>query len=164
MPLSLDTSYSFSARSGEKHGLHPNELKLIETRVKEALAWLSDSRKKEQLPFIDLPQDHAQVENCRNMAGHFVGMENFLLAGIGGSALGPKAIFEALCHPLHNVVTPLVRNNAPRFFVLDNVDPDVTEAMLHVCEAGYEPHSPLMVPACTGRENSLAKGDSPNSE
>lgn len=135
MPLSLDTSYSFSAKSGA-HGLHANELKLIEGRVKEALAWLSDSRKKDQLPFIDLPQDRAMVENCRNMAGHFKGMENFLLAGIGGSALGPKAVFDALCHPLHNVVTPLVRKNTPRFFVLDNVDPDVTEAMLHVCEAG----------------------------
>ncbi len=135
MPLSLNTDHSFQAKSG-KHGLHPNEVKLIEPRVREALAWISDSRKQDQLPFIDLPQDRALVENCRAMAARFKGVENILLAGIGGSALGPRAIFDALCHPLHNVVTPLVRNGAPRFFVLDNVDPDATEAMLHVCEAG----------------------------
>ena len=135
MPLTLNTEHSYQAKSG-RQGLHPNELKLLDGKLREALAWLSDSRKKDQLPFIDLPLDRALVENCRNMAAKFDGMENILLAGIGGSALGPRAIFDALCHPLHNAVTPLIRNGAPRFFVLDNVDPDVTEAMLHLCEAG----------------------------
>jgi glucose-6-phosphate isomerase len=135
MPLTLTTDYAFHAKSG-KHGLQSNEVKLIDTRVREALAWLVDSHRKNQLPFIDLPQDRALVESCREMAARFKGMENLLLAGIGGSALGPRAIFDALCHPLHNVVTPLVRKDAPRFFMLDNVDPDATEAMLHVCEAG----------------------------
>ncbi len=135
MPLTLNTEHSFQAKSG-KHGLHPSELRLIESKMRAALAWISDSHKKEQLPFLDLPLDRALVENCRQMAARFKGKENFLLAGIGGSALGPRAIFDALCHPLHNVVPPLLRNDAPRFFVLDNVDPDATEALLHVCETG----------------------------
>jgi glucose-6-phosphate isomerase len=135
MPLTLNTEHSFVAKSGAQ-GLQPDEAMQIAPRVRAALKWIAESQQKGELPFLDLPQDDGLVATCRDMAARFKGIENFLLAGIGGSALGPRAIFDALSHPLHNVVTPLVRNDAPRFFVLDNVDPDVTEAMLHVCEAG----------------------------
>ncbi len=47
--------------------------------------------------------------------------DNFLLLGIGGSALGPKAIFRALCSSFHNE-NP--ENSEINCYFEDNVDPD----------------------------------------
>ena len=49
--------------------------------------------------------------------------ENFLILGIGGSALGPRAILEAL-NPFHNL------DKKPRVFVYDNVDPRTLQRIL----------------------------------
>jgi glucose-6-phosphate isomerase len=45
--------------------------------------------------------------------------EDVLLLGIGGSALGAKAVLQYLKGPLYN----LIRHGSPRLFILDNLDP-----------------------------------------
>ncbi len=57
--------------------------------------------------------------------------ENFVVLGIGGSALGPIAVFQALCHLHHNDL-PKSKRKAPKFYVEDNVDPERMEALLDV--------------------------------
>lgn len=44
--------------------------------------------------------------------------ENILLLGIGGSALGARAVMQFLKGPFYNL-----ENNRPRIFILDNLDP-----------------------------------------
>lgn len=56
--------------------------------------------------------------------------ESFVVLGIGGSALGARVIFEALCHNNHNLLSKEKRGNAPKFFVEDNVDPERLSALL----------------------------------
>ncbi|MEG2159172.1 MAG: glucose-6-phosphate isomerase, partial [Clostridia bacterium] len=53
--------------------------------------------------------------------------------GIGGSALGPQAVFCALNHLYHNDLPKEVRN-APKFYVVDNVDPEKLTALLDVID------------------------------
>ena len=59
--------------------------------------------------------------------------DNFVVLGIGGSALGPIAVFQALCHLRHNELPKKVRK-APKLYVEDNVDPERMKALLDVID------------------------------
>lgn len=57
----------------------------------------------------------------------------FVVLGIGGSALGPIAVFQALNHLHYNDLPQKVRKG-PKFYVEDNVDPERMQALLDVIE------------------------------
>ncbi len=59
--------------------------------------------------------------------------ENFVVLGIGGSALGPIAVQQALNH-LHYNDLPKEKRGGPRLFVEDNVDPERMAALLDVID------------------------------
>lgn len=60
--------------------------------------------------------------------------DNILVLGIGGSALGGLAVTEALLKPYWNFLSKEQRNNFPRIFFLDNIDPDSMEALLEMLD------------------------------
>jgi glucose-6-phosphate isomerase len=133
MSLALNFTYAGSKKLGG-HGI-PNEmLKPALERASKALEHVRSERKSGKLPYLDLPEDRKTDQACREMAEKFEGFENFLLAGIGGSSLGPLAIFNALGHPLHNLLSNSKRKNRPRFFTLDNVDPVQADALFSFCK------------------------------
>jgi glucose-6-phosphate isomerase len=73
-------------------------------------------RRLPELYFLDLPEQ--DIEEINAIAdGIRSKSDYFLLLGIGGSALGPRALLEAL-KPLYNL------KNYPKIFIYDNVDPD----------------------------------------
>lgn len=56
--------------------------------------------------------------------------DRFVVLGIGGSYMGMRALFEALCHPLHNELTRDQRGGVPRlYFEGNNVDNDSITAL-----------------------------------
>lgn len=57
----------------------------------------------------------------------------FVVFGIGGSALGTKALFSALKHPRYNELDAQKRGG-PKLYVLDNVDPDSLHALFDVID------------------------------
>ncbi|MEG1394882.1 MAG: glucose-6-phosphate isomerase [Clostridia bacterium] len=59
--------------------------------------------------------------------------DNFVVLGIGGSALGPIAVFQACCH-LHYNDLPKRKRKGPKFYVEDNVDPERMMALLDVVD------------------------------
>jgi len=59
--------------------------------------------------------------------------DNFVVLGIGGSALGPVALQQALNHIRYNNLSKTNRKG-PRFFVEDNVDPERMMALLDVID------------------------------
>ena len=59
--------------------------------------------------------------------------ENFVVLGIGGSALGPIAVFTALKHLYYNELPRSVRKG-PRFYVIDNVDPERMNALFDIID------------------------------
>ncbi|MBF0457468.1 MAG: glucose-6-phosphate isomerase [Nitrospirae bacterium] len=83
-------------------------------------------RKWDELAFIDLVnQDTAEI---RELAGSIAANSDlFLLLGIGGSAMGPRAILEAL-QPMHNF------RNHPKIFIYDNIDPRTLEAIIEIID------------------------------
>ena len=59
--------------------------------------------------------------------------DNFVVLGIGGSALGPIAVFQSLCHLRHNELPKKLRK-APKLYVEDNVDPERMNALFDVLD------------------------------
>ncbi|QDT40270.1 Glucose-6-phosphate isomerase [Gimesia alba] len=56
--------------------------------------------------------------------------DRFVVLGIGGSYMGMRALFEAVCHPLHNELTREQRAGVPRlYFEGNNVDNDSITAL-----------------------------------
>jgi len=97
-----------------KKGISPEEIE----RLGEEIGRVHETLIKRRLPelsFIDLP--YADTSDIKGYAEWVRSdTEDFLLLGIGGSALGPRTILEALS-PLHNF------RKRPRVFICDNVDP-----------------------------------------
>ena len=60
--------------------------------------------------------------------------DNVLVLGIGGSALGGLAVTEALLKPYWNFLSKEERENYPRIFFLDNIDPDTIVGLLNVLD------------------------------
>jgi len=60
--------------------------------------------------------------------------DNVIVLGIGGSALGGMAVTEALLKPYWNLLTKEQRDNFPRIFFLDNIDPDIMSGLLEIID------------------------------
>ncbi len=58
---------------------------------------------------------------------------SFVVLGIGGSALGPICVFNALLHLHHNELPEKMRK-APKIYVEDNIDPERMSALLDVID------------------------------
>lgn len=83
------------------------------------------NKKCPELAFLDLPeQDTTAIKEIGEYARQF---DNFILLGIGGSALGPRSIVESLS-PLHNF------HKKPRVFIYDNVDPMTLKSILEITD------------------------------
>ena len=60
--------------------------------------------------------------------------DNVLVLGIGGSALGGMAVCESLLPAYWNLLTKEQRNNLPKIFFLDNIDPDQMNGLLDILD------------------------------
>ncbi|MGD0282855.1 MAG: glucose-6-phosphate isomerase [Dissulfurispiraceae bacterium] len=103
-------------------GLAKNDFNSVK---RTALSELLQAGHDTENAFLTLPgADTAAIKDMAGYAGKF---DNFLLLGIGGSALGPRSILEAL-HPFHNL------RGRPRVFIYDNVDPSTLKIILDLVE------------------------------
>jgi len=88
-----------------------------------------------EFAFMNLPFQKEVLEEIEiylsNIKGKF---ENYVHLGIGGSALGPMALHSALNHRYFNLLTQGERNNSPKLYFLDNIDPDTFVALLDVID------------------------------
>jgi len=75
-------------------------------------------------PFMDFNLLRSHLKDIYKVGESIKGLniKNLILLGIGGSSLGTETIFHALLDPLHNMERNKI-GNAPRYFILDNIDP-----------------------------------------
>ncbi len=134
MSISLDYTNMMVDAVGPEFGIHDAEVTELLTRTKEIHTQIQTRRENGELPFFDLPCSLDVVEEVSRIAKEIQGnFDNLVVLGIGGSALGTTAIFNALCY-CHNLKDSRQRNGLPRLFVLDNVDPDGFSAHLTLCD------------------------------
>ena len=119
---------------GEK-GITEEELASYKITAKNAFAAVKEGRGKNMMGWTELAYNQNEVvediiATAKDIRKKF---DTFVVLGIGGSALGPMAIFQALCHLHHNELKKSVRK-APKFYVEDNVDPERMAALLDVID------------------------------
>ncbi len=130
MAVSLDFNYAMSDFVGE-HGLRPEELQALDGRLAAVHEDLEKGRQEGRLAFYELPYQMETVREVRRAAKPFLEWcWEFVVLGIGGSALGAKALHQALCHPQHNRLPLARRHHRPSLWVLDNIDPDFVYGIL----------------------------------
>ncbi len=113
-------------------GIAIGAIEALEGRIKSIDAELKRNRAEGQLQFMDLPYE--PIDSIVNIANEAQECENFLLIGIGGSSWGSIALHTALSHPYHNLLPRDKRCGRPRFFVLDNCDPDEFAGLMDTIE------------------------------
>lgn len=130
MALTLDLNLATRAQVGPA-GLERSDFTGLAPRLTAALDALDQAHDKRTLEFMRLPQDTAAAQAAiglgRQLARDF---DELVVLGIGGSSLGGKALFAALAHPLHNLITRPQRQGATRLFFPDNSDPSTFAALL----------------------------------
>ncbi len=128
MSITLDISNVFSDRIGP-HGLDRNVLNTYIT----ALDTYNKKLIEAPYPFMKLPETRFQFTEMKALSKTIrrKSINNIVLLGIGGSALGTETIFNALLHPFHNY-DKKIRGKKPRYFIVDNIDPHKINAIIEI--------------------------------
>lgn len=136
MQLRVDYNNMLAPRMG-KEGITLDEIDAMQPEIKAAYAKVAESRGKGMMGWTELPYTQRDVvreilETAEQVRGEF---DTFVVLGIGGSALGPIAIQQALNHLRYNELDAEHRNGCPRLYVEDNVDPERMLALLDAIDA-----------------------------
>ncbi len=87
----------------------------------------------EFLGFLDLPEvSEATLDSIQTTADRIASTsDKHVILGIGGSYLGARALFEALCHSYHNELPREKRGHRPRiYFEGNNLDTDALQGLM----------------------------------
>jgi glucose-6-phosphate isomerase len=122
--LKYDFSYAF--KETLESGLTFDELIAIGKDVPQTIEKILSQKPG----FLRILNDDSILHEVKSFSGWLENFDNFVVIGIGGSALGNQALHSSL-RPLNwNSYSRSERGNKSRFFVLDNVDPDMVASLL----------------------------------
>lgn len=132
MRVTVDYNYMMKKFIG-KDGLTDADLAGTKESAAKAFAYVADNRGTGMMGWTELPYNQNEIvedilATAKEVRRKF---KYFVVLGIGGSALGPIAVFNALCHLHYNDLAPSKRKG-PKFYVEDNVDPERMAALLDV--------------------------------
>lgn len=113
-----------------------DKLSSYKDKVKAAAVSMDEKRKAGGMKWRELPYNQQEViediiSTAKDISDQY---DDFVLLGIGGSALGPLAVHQALNHLHYNDLSKSRRGGKPRFFVVDNIDPERLNALLDVID------------------------------
>ena len=136
--LKLNCKYADYRTIGEEHGLKlDEEFNNYSEKIAEIIRSLNQRKDKpnEWLQWMNLGYNEETAWYVKEFASMVEGrFENILVLGIGGSALGGLAMTEAILKPYWNLLSAEQRNNLPKIFFLDNIDPDSINGLLEVLD------------------------------
>lgn len=134
MELKLDYNNMMKEFVGAE-GFSESDFSDNKKAVQNAFKTVCENRGKGMMGWTELPYNQKEIVNdiistAKDIKKKF---DNFVVLGIGGSALGPLAVFQALCHLRHNEL-PKSKRKFPKLYVEDNVDPERMAALLDVLD------------------------------
>jgi glucose-6-phosphate isomerase len=114
-----------------EHGLPRARLQDLAERFPAVLSEVRARRREGEYGFYELGEQAQTVAAIRRFAeGVGQAYDHVLVLGIGGSALGTKALINALRPPAWNELDDEAREFFPRITILENVDPISVAAAL----------------------------------
>ncbi len=133
--LRLDVNNMMAEYIGDK-GFTEAEISAVIPKAKNAFEYVKTNRGTGMMGWTELPYNQNEIvediiSTAKNIQKKF---DYFVVLGIGGSALGPIAIQQALNHMHYNELSKEKRNGCPKLYVEDNVDPERMTALFDVIE------------------------------
>ena len=131
--------YNYLMSDFVKDGITEEEIAGYEKKIAEACNVIAKKREdgvNTYTAWMDLPYSQDDVVNDIKKTADEIKFkfDNFVVLGIGGSALGPIAVQQALNHIYYNDLSKEARNGCPRLYVIDNVDPERMAALFDVID------------------------------
>ncbi len=125
MKIRLDFNNMLEEYLGDK-GISLKQIDGLKNKIEKANKEMVTKREAGKMDFRNLPNNQDDVvkeikQYVNDVKDKF---EAFVVLGIGGSALGPMAVHQAINHPYYNEVSREKRGGFPKFYVADNVDPE----------------------------------------
>ena len=135
MRIKLDVNNMMSEQIGEK-GFTYQQIESIIPKAKDAFKNVKENRGTGMMGWTELPYNQDEIVEDILATASIIKekFDNFVVLGIGGSALGPIAVQQALNHLHYNDLPKEKRNGCPKLFVEDNVDPERMEALFDVID------------------------------
>ncbi len=118
----------------EKYGISYKDIMKLSQKVDLAYYKVMDDENRETEAFFDLvrnPQNLSEIKEYANFVAE--NFENFVILGIGGSALGARALFTALT-TMDYKKCDLKRNQRPNWFVRDSICPEKFACLLEAID------------------------------
>ncbi|MBQ7242113.1 MAG: glucose-6-phosphate isomerase, partial [Firmicutes bacterium] len=108
------------------NGITEDDIKGFEKALEKAYSGMEEKRASGKMDWRDLPYNQDDVvDDILNYVDSVKDdTDAFVVLGIGGSALGPLAVQQAINHPFYNELPREKRGNYPRLYVADNIDPE----------------------------------------
>ncbi|MCL1854340.1 MAG: glucose-6-phosphate isomerase [Clostridia bacterium] len=134
-PIVLDVNHMMSDIIGIQYGIKPEQVDGMSLAAATAQANVQKNRGTGWLGWMDLPYNQEEILphieiTAAHVREHF---DAFVVLGIGGSALGPIAVQQALNHLRYNEL-PAEKRNGPKLYVEDNIDPERMQSLLDVID------------------------------
>ena len=132
--IEFDFNNVMNDHLGRDAGLDRKDIDDLKGVIGEAHKDMMNRRKEGKLPFLDIPAQIKALRKLKRSADDIrKRIDNFVVLGIGGSALGARAIFKAL-RPLNQNLLEKSKRRFPRLFVADNVDPEGINSLLNLVD------------------------------
>ncbi len=136
--IRLDVNHMMADTMGMQYGITREMVDGYASFAAAAQAAVQKHRGTGWLGWTELPYNQAEIlTRLEKVAAHVrESFKAFVVLGIGGSALGPTAVQQALNH-LHYNELPDERRGGPRLYVEDNIDPERMAALLDVIDVKH---------------------------
>jgi glucose-6-phosphate isomerase len=136
MRITMDFNNMMSDMIGEEQGIAISSIDALSDQLNAAVKAMSEKRAQGKMDWRDLPYNQKEVvEDILKTASEIKEkFDVFVVLGIGGSALGPIAVQQALNHAQYNELPKEKRGGYPRLYVADNVDPEKIQALFDVID------------------------------
>ncbi|HIS99902.1 MAG TPA: glucose-6-phosphate isomerase [Candidatus Faecaligallichristensenella faecipullorum] len=133
--IRLDVNHMMADFLGMQYGIERASVDALEPALKRAQAAVEGKRGQGWLGWMELPYNQEQVvEKIEKVAARVrAEFDTLVVLGIGGSALGPSAVQQALNHLRYNDL-PKEKRNGPKLYVEDNIDPERMASLLDVID------------------------------
>lgn len=133
--LILDINHLMADTVGAQYGIHRDEITAKRDQARAAWQAVEENRGRGWLGWTELPYNQgAIIADIKVTAARIrERFDTFVILGIGGSALGPIAVQQALNHLRYNELDKATRGG-PRLYVEDNIDPERMQALLDVID------------------------------
>ncbi|MBD5560431.1 MAG: glucose-6-phosphate isomerase [Clostridia bacterium] len=130
--MRIDFNNMLDTAVGE-HGITMAEVEAEAAKVPAVHAAMT--AKKDEMAWRALPYNQDAIARDITDKGNWINdhFQNFVVLGIGGSALGSKALFTGTKHLRYNELKRAERAGC-RFYVVDNVDPDGIQALFDIID------------------------------